>query len=125
MTVYGSTSYLVYLNKSVDQYNNIYHHSIYKTPINVGYSALNEKIKTNSKAPKSEVNDSVKITKYNNFFSKGYSENWSREIFIIDSVLKNNPWTYKAKDLNREKLIGCFYEKELLSNILSRTRQSY
>ena len=25
------------------------------------------------------------------FFSKGYSENWSREIFIIDSVLKINP----------------------------------
>ena len=36
---------------------------------------------------------------------------WSREIFIIDSVLKNNPWTYKIKDLNREKIIGGFYEK--------------
>ena len=36
-------------------------------------------------------------------FSKGYAKNWLREIFIIDSVLKTNPWTYKLKNLNREK----------------------
>ena len=38
----------------------------------------------------------------------------SREIFISDSVLKTNPWTFKIKDLNGEKIIGSFYEKELL-----------
>ena len=31
-----------------------------------------------------------------------------------DSVLKNNPWTYKIKDINTEKIIGSFDEKELL-----------
>ena len=41
-----------------------------------------------------------------NILKKGYTENWSREIFIIDSVLKTNPWTYKIKDLNGEKIIG-------------------
>ena len=46
-------------------------------------------------------------------FSKGYTENCSREIFIINSVLKTNPWTYKIKDLNGEKIIGKFYGKEL------------
>ena len=60
----------------------------------------------------------VRITRYKNIFSKGYAENWSREIFIIDSVLKTNPWTYKIKDLNGEKMIGSFYEKELLLSIL-------
>ena len=40
-----------------------------------------------------KVNDKVRITKYKNIFSKGYSENWSSEIFNIDSVLKANPWT--------------------------------
>ena len=44
-------------------------------------------------AAKFKVNDKVRITKYKNIFSKGYSENWSREIFNIDSVLKANPWT--------------------------------
>ena len=59
-----------------------------------------EKIETNSKAPKFKVNDRVRITKYKNVFSKCYSEIWLREIFIIDSVLKTIPWTYKLKDLN-------------------------
>ena len=64
------------------------------------------------------MNDRIRITKYKNIVSKGYTENWSREIFIIDSVLKTNPWTYKIKDLNGEKIIGSFYGKELLRSIL-------
>ena len=102
MTANDSKSYLSYLNKLVDQYNNIYHHSINKKPINADYSALTEKIETNSKAPKFKVNDKLRITKYKNIFSKGYTENWSREVFIIDSVLKTNPWAYEIKDLNRK-----------------------
>ena len=60
----------------------------------------------------------MRINKYKNIFSKGYAENWSREIFIINSVLKTNSWTYKIKDLNREKIIGSYYEKELWQSIL-------
>ena len=56
----------------------------------------------------------MRIIKYKNIFSKGYTENWSREILIIDSILKNNSQTDTIKDLNREKIIGSFYEKELL-----------
>ena len=41
-------------------------------------------------------------------FSKGYTENWSRKIFVFDSVLKTNPWTYKIKDLNGEETIRSF-----------------
>ena len=47
----------------------------------------------NPKDTKFKVNDRVRITNYKNIFSKGYTENWSKEIFIIDSVLKNSPWT--------------------------------
>ena len=35
------------------------------------------------------VND--RITKYKNIFSKDCTKTWSREIPIIDSVLKTNP----------------------------------
>ena len=38
--------------------------------------------------------------------------------FSIDSVLKTNPWTYKIKDLNGEKIKGIFYEKEFMLSIL-------
>ena len=43
------------MNKLVDQYNKAYYHSINKKPINADYSALTEKIETNSKAPKFKV----------------------------------------------------------------------
>ena len=42
----------------------------------------------------------------------------SREIFIIDFILKTNPWTYKIKDLKWEKVIGNSDEKELLPSVL-------
>ena len=48
---------------------------------------------TSLKTPKFKVNDGVTIINYKNIFSKGYTEKWSREIFIIDSVSKSNPWT--------------------------------
>ena len=118
MTANDSKSYLPYLNKSVDQCNNTYHQPINKKPINAYYSVSTENIKSNPKTPKFKVNDRVRITKYKNIFSNTYTENWSREIFIIDSVLKANPWTYKIKNLNREKIIGSFNEKVLLQSIL-------
>ena len=79
---------------------------------------MTEKIETNTKALMFKVNEKVRITKYKNIFSKDYTENWSREIFIINSVLETNTWTYKIKDLNGEKKIESFYEKELLRSKL-------
>ena len=79
---------------------------------------MTEKTGTNPKVPKFKVNDRVRITNYKNIFSEGYTKNWSRGIFIIYSVLKTNPWTYKIKDLKGEKIMGRFYEKELLLCIL-------
>ena len=87
---------------------------------------LELKIETGDKAPKFKVNNTVTINKYKNIFSKKYTGNWSREIFIIDSVLKTNPWIYKIKDLNGEKIIGSFYERivaeYIINEFLSRPR---
>ena len=60
-------------------------------------------------------NDRVRITRYKNVFSKDYVENWSREKYSIDFVLKSNTWTYKIKDLKREKVIGNSYEKKIVA----------
>ena len=79
---------------------------------------MNENTESNPKGSKFKVNDRVGITKYKDIFNESYTENWSREIFIINSVLKTNPWTYRMKDLNGEKIIGSFCEKELLRSIL-------
>ena len=40
------------------------------------------------------------------------------EKYLLSIVLKPNPWNYKIKDLNREKIIGSFYKKELLLSTL-------
>ena len=63
MTANGSKSYLSYLNKLVDQYNNTYYYSNSKNPINSDYSALTEKIQINPKVPKFKVHDRVRINK--------------------------------------------------------------
>ena len=100
MTASDNKSYVSYLNKLVDEYNNNNHYSIDKKPINSDYSDFIEQIETNLKSAKVKVGDRVRINKYNNIFSKSYTKNWSREIFVVDSVLKTNPWTCKVKDLN-------------------------
>ena len=76
-----------------------------------------KKFESNPETLKFKVNDRVRITKYKNIFSKGYTENLSREMFIMDSVLKTKPWSCKIKDLKREKIIGGFYKKYLLLSI--------
>ena len=62
------------LNKLVDQYNNTYHGSIGKNSIDGDYSALTEKIESDHKATKFKVGNRVKITRYNNISSKGYTK---------------------------------------------------
>ena len=49
MTANDNKSCLSYLNKVIDQYNNTYHHSLNRKPINADYSTLNENIETNLK----------------------------------------------------------------------------
>ena len=73
---------------------------------------------TDPKAHIFKVSDRVRITKHANIFSKDTKKNWSKEIFVIDSVLKTNPLAYKVAGLNGETIIKHFYEKELLLNEL-------
>ena len=111
--------YLPYLIKLVDQYNNTYHHSINKKLLILIILLWIKKLRQILKPLNiKRMNNRVRIAKYKNIFSKGYTKNWSREMFIIDSIFKTNPWTYKIKDLNGEKIIGNFYEKQLLRSKL-------
>ena len=55
------------------------------------------------------------------FLAKIIEKKRSKKIFLINSVLKTNPCTYKTKDLNGKK-IGSFYEKKIVVELFSRTR---
>ena len=67
----------------------------------------------NDKDTKFKVGDHVRISKCKNIFAKGYTPNWSEEVFVIKNVKNTVPWTYVINDLNDEEIIGTFYEKEL------------
>ena len=67
----------------------------------------------NDKDPKFKVDDHVRISKCKNIFAKGYTANWSEEVFVIQEIKNTVPWTYVISDLNNEEIAGSFYEKEL------------
>ena len=69
--------------------------------------------KVNDRDPKFKVGDHVRISKYKNIFAKGYTPNWSEEVFVVSKIKNTVPWTYVIKDLNSKEIIGTFYEKEL------------
>ena len=68
---------------------------------------------TNKKSPKFKVGDNVRISKYKNIFAKGYTPNWSEEVFVVNKAQNTVPWTYLINDLNGKEIKGRFYEKEL------------
>ena len=71
------------------------------------------KKEVNDKDPKFKVDDHVRVSKCKNIFAKGYVPNWSEEVFIVSKIKNTVRWTYVINDLNGEKIIGTFYEKEL------------
>ena len=60
----------------------------------------------NDKDLKFQVSDHVKISKYKDIFGKGYTPNWSQEIFLIKKIKNTVPWTYFINDLNDKRIIG-------------------
>ena len=46
-------------------------------------------------------------------FAKGYTQNWSIELFTVAKKFATNPPTYSIKDLAGELIKGKFYEQEL------------
>ena len=93
---------------------NTYHRTIKMKPADVKDNTyIDFKIEANDKDPKFKVGNHVRISKYKNIFAKGYTPNWSEEVFVVSKIKNTVPWTYVINDLNGEKIIGTFYEKEL------------
>lgn len=65
------------------------------------------------KKPKLCVGDNVRISKYKGCFNKGYTPNWSTEIFVIKKVNNTIPVTYLIEDSRHQPILGCFYDQEL------------
>ena len=114
MTLISKNVYINKLDDIVDEYANTYHTTIKMNPIDVKDNTyINTDKKTNHKNPKFKVGDHVRISKYKNIFAKGYTPNWSEEVFVIKKVKNTVPWTYVINDLKGEEIMVTFYEKEL------------
>ena len=74
----------------------------------------NYNFKITNKKQKFSIGDKVRVSLSKNTFEKGYTSNWSEEIFIICDIKTSNVHYYYLKDLNGEKLYGTFYQEKLL-----------
>ena len=85
MTTIGKNVYFNDLDDIVKKYNNTVHNLIKMKPkdvTDIKYVEYSEE--TNKKSPKSKVGDNVRISKYKNIFAKGYTPNWSEEVFVVN-----------------------------------------
>ena len=113
MTATGKNVYYDVLDDIVNEYNNTEHNTIKMKPIDVGDNKIVYIDEHNEKNSRFKVGDRVRISKFKNIFAKGYTANWSKEIFAVDKINDTVPYTYNLKDLNDEEIIGSFYDREL------------
>lgn len=125
LNLQGSHKWVDHLKSIIDSYNTTKHRTIKMRPVDVNKKnesfLLRTAYKKNqtfnvediNKKNKFKVNDYVHISKYKSLFEKGYTPNWSTEIFRIVKVISTEPITYHISDLNGERIKGCFYEDEL------------
>ena len=113
MTATGKNVYYDVLDDVVNKYNNTKHSTIKMKPIDVRDNKRVYIDEHNEKLSRFKVGDRVRISKFKNIFAKGYTPNWSKEIFIVDKINDTVPYTYNLKNLNNEEIIGSFYDQEL------------
>ena len=90
--------YIDELDDTVNEYSNTYHRTIKMKPVDIKSGNYAEHIvNSNNKNPKFKVGDHVRVSKYKNIFAKGYTPNWSAEIFVIKKVKNTVPWYHFMK----------------------------
>ena len=120
-TIQNNTVYIEILPKILSSYNDSKNRSIGMTPNQARKPQNYGKVYfnlygdlTESQKPTFKIGDTVRISKYKRkTFDKGYTPNWTEEVFIISEIQPTDPITYKIKDLNGEEIGGTFYREEL------------
>ena len=89
------------LDDILNKYINRYHSHIKVKPIDtISGSYAEYNVDSYVKNPKFKIGDNVRISKYKNIFAKGYSTNWSEEVFVTSKIKNAVPLTYVINDLN-------------------------
>jgi hypothetical protein len=115
-TEHNTNYYLNVLDDLVNEYNNTKHSSIRAKPIEVLSGEVKPYIKPIDRIGVSQfkVGDYVRISKFKKTFEKGYTPQWSKEVFkVIEVDNSRNPIMYGLEDSMGEKIEGRFYADEL------------
>ena len=67
--------------------------------------------------PKYNIDDTVRLSRENIPFMKGYRQQFTDELFTIEKIATLNPPTYILRDNNNVVILGKFYECELVKYI--------
>ena len=87
MTSISKNVYIDKLDDIVHKYNNRKHRTIKMKPIDVKdntYIDFGKEVNNND--PKFKVGDHMRIRKYKSIFAKGYTPNWSEDVFVIKKI---------------------------------------
>lgn len=115
----GSYKWVKILKKLMIQYNTSKHRTIKLPPIEVTKENEKQILKHAYTYPKLirknryQVGDFVRISKFKTVFEKGYTPNWTTEIFKVIAINNKFPVTYLLEDYTGQQISGRFYEKEL------------
>lgn len=118
----GSYKWLDMLPKLLHKYNNTKHRMIKMKPSeaakadervirSIHFNNNSKDLKKKNK--KFKIDDRVRISHLKGVFEKGYTPNWSTEIFSIIKVHPTRPVTYSLEDYRGQPIKGTFYEHEL------------
>ena len=111
------------IDKIVEAINSSVNRSIGMAPNDVTDEKANEiyeqvfrpKIKGRAKIAKGDkfnVGDLVRLNKWKGVFGKGYTANYTKELFRITEAKTSFPPHYRIEDLNGEKILGVYYPQD-------------
>ena len=76
---------------------------------------LYKNINVERKKPRFKIDDQVRISRSDDIFTKkSNTKKWSEEVFKISEIKLTYPVMYYLSDYNNERILGGFYEQELL-----------
>lgn len=135
----GSHKWIDILPKIILNYNNTKHRTIRMRPNDVRNAHIEKQLlhtvynytnyddnnnvlkhkqkrrtkKTSIAAARFKVGDFVRMSRYKHIFEKGYTPNWTTEVFTIRMVQSTDPITYLLKDWQGQNIKGAVYAEEL------------
>ena len=116
----GNHRWINHIEAITDSYNKSIHSSTNYRPIEIDHQNevqvrknLYPELRKTTAKPKYKVGDTVRLVRKENIFAKGYTPNFTVEIFMVSSINKTRPITYKVEGFDGEIIKGSFYEQEL------------